>query len=284
MPELPEVETMVRGIRPAIESAVVLQLLATPCQRKPLSLSPSFKTMQRRITQRCITQVRRLAKRVVLEFDNGNLLVFEPRMTGLVLLSDPPTVEHLRFEFQLQRGNDCSSFWIWDRRGLGTLTLYTPAEFEQHFGDGKLGPDALEISLEILQRRLQQTDRPVKVALLDQKLLAGVGNLYASEILHESGIHPELPGSQLRRPQVQKLHAAMLRILQEAIAYEGSTLNDGTYRNALNKDGSYQNKHRVYAKAGEQCITCGQGTILRIVQAQRSTFFCPRCQRYPRSR
>jgi formamidopyrimidine-DNA glycosylase len=118
----------------------------------------------------------------------------------------------------------------------------------------------------------------VKVALLDQRAVAGVGNLYASEILHLARIHPARPCDELARRHWNAIAAAAREVLETAIRYEGSTLSDGTYRNALNKEGGYQNEHRVYAKAGEPCPRCRRGVIERIVQAQRSTFFCPRCQ------
>ena len=118
-----------------------------------------------------------------------------------------------------------------------------------------------------------------EVALLDQKLVAGIGNLYASEILHEAHISPLRPATKLTRDQVQRLHAATQRVLLDAIKHEGSTLGDGTYRNALNQSGGYQNAHRVYAREADQCPTCGRGKVVRIIQAKRSTFFCRCCQR-----
>jgi formamidopyrimidine-DNA glycosylase len=117
------------------------------------------------------------------------------------------------------------------------------------------------------------------VVLLDQQVAAGIGNLYASEILHAAGIHPNRPADSLSAREVAKLHAAARSVLEDAILHEGSTLGDGTYRNALNKAGGYQNVHRVYQKQGEVCRRCRRGVIERTVQAQRSTFFCPRCQR-----
>ncbi len=129
------------------------------------------------------------------------------------------------------------------------------------------------------QARLAATQRAIKVALLDQKLVAGIGNLYASEILHVARIHPQRRGDQLKRSEVRRLSAATQSVLATAIRYEGSTLGDGTYRNVLNQNGSYQNEHRVYARAEERCPTCRRDSIRRIVQAQRSTFFCPRCQK-----
>jgi formamidopyrimidine-DNA glycosylase len=130
-----------------------------------------------------------------------------------------------------------------------------------------------------LRSRLAHRRVPVKVALLDQSALAGVGNLYASEILHVAGIHPRLRCHRLSRRQWQRLADSMLAVLDEAIRYEGSTLADGTYRTVLNNPGGYQNRHRVYDRAGELCPSCGKRAIQRIVQAQRSTFFCPACQR-----
>jgi formamidopyrimidine-DNA glycosylase len=117
------------------------------------------------------------------------------------------------------------------------------------------------------------------VALLDQKLVAGIGNLYASEILHRARIDPQRPAHRLGRAQIARLAAATRFVLEEAIRDEGSTLGDGTYRNALNEAGNYQNAHRVYDRAGERCPSCQRGTVRRIVQAQRSTFYCANCQR-----
>lgn len=284
MPELPEVETMVRGIRSVMEQSVITRFLQCPCDCQPLPISPAFEEFSKRIQGRQIEKVWRRAKRIVIELASSRsnpteFIVFEPRMTGLALVADPPDVEHLRFEFQLKSASGKSSVFFWDRRGLGTLSLLTEQEFAERLGPNQLGPDALEISSNELFQRLRQTSRQVKVSLLDQKLVAGVGNLYASEILHEAGVHPETISQKISRPRVERIHTAMHRILNEAILYEGSTLNDGTYRNALNKDGSYQNKHRVYAKTGEPCQTCGLVPITRIVQAQRATFFCRKCQR-----
>jgi formamidopyrimidine-DNA glycosylase len=103
--------------------------------------------------------------------------------------------------------------------------------------------------------------------------------LYASEILHQAGIHPEVTCQEIQRKGWDRIHAAMRDILQRAIDHEGSTLQDGTYRNAINGEGQYQNQHQVYAKHGEICLRCKRTRIIRIVQSQRSTFFCPRCQR-----
>jgi formamidopyrimidine-DNA glycosylase len=219
---------------------------------------------------------------VVVRLENEQSLVIEPRMTGLVLVGDPPSVEHLRFRIDLD-GGPIKSVWYWDRRGLGSVRLLSPEEFQVALGPEKLGPDALLATAELLQTQLGGSRREIKVALLDQRAIAGIGNLYASEILHLARIHPAKRCDTLRRPHWQALNAATLEVLQRAIRYEGSTLGDGTYRNALNQAGGYQNEHRVYDRAGEVCRSCGKSKIVRTVQAQRSTFHCGRCQRIGKS-
>ena len=282
MPELPEVETMRRGIAVTVGSRI-LDCGPVPCKRRPIAISPRPATFRKRAVGAEITAVERLGKRVVLRLDRGDAVVIEPRMTGLVLVADPPTQEHLRFRIALA-SRSVPEIWFWDRRGLGTVRLYSPAEFEAALGPAKLGPDALVLTAEVLRSRLESSRREIKVALLDQRAVCGVGNLYASEILHRAQVHPQRRCDQVKPRQWQAIHRAMREVLQAAIQYEGSTLGDGTYRNALNEAGGYQHHHRVYARAGEACRSCSRGEIVRIVQAQRSTFFCPRCQKQGRSK
>lgn len=278
MPELPEVETMVRGVRNDCSGRIISSMEFVRCRRKPISVSPERKTVVQRLKGRRIEKVHRLAKRILLELDSQETLVIEPRMTGLLLLSKPPTAEHRRIVWHFEPVPDrACQMEFWDRRGLGTLSLLTPAQLADL--RLKLGPDALIITKQEWQNRLSKTAREIKVALLDQSLVAGIGNLYASEILHRSGISPLRSAATLTAKHIAKLNEATHLILNEAIRFEGSTLNDGTYRNALNKDGSYQNHHRVYQKAGTRCLTCGKAEIQRIVQAQRATFYCSQCQK-----
>lgn len=282
MPELPEVETMVRGIRDVMTGRTLRELRQCPCDCRPLTLSPSFAEMARRANGQSVTAVRRVAKRVVIDLSSRDAFVIEPRMTGLMLIADPPDREHLRLEWCLANGSrsrQTTSVWFWDRRGLGVVRLCDPDELARRLGGDSLGQDALQLTDAAWREVCQRTARPIKVALLDQKLVAGIGNLYASEILHQAGISPLRPASKLTRDQVRRLHAATQRVLLDAIRYEGSTLGDGTYRNALNESGGYQNAHRVYDREAETCPTCRHGKVVRIVQAQRSTFFCRRCQR-----
>jgi len=277
MPELPEVETMRRGILKAVGSRVAAAQ-RVPCKKRPILVQPGPAVLSKKIIGQRIESIGRVGKRVVLHLENGNALVFEPRMTGLVLVADPPTKEHLRFRLDLE-GGPIEAIWYWDRRGLGNVRLLSPKQFQEQLRGEKLGPDALEITPAQMKERIGISKRAIKVALLDQRALAGVGNLYASEILHLCGIHPARRCDLLKVSQWDEIHARMREVLELAIKHEGSTLSDGTYRNALNQAGGYQNQHRVYDKAGEACPTCSRGAILRIVQAQRATFFCPKCQR-----
>lgn len=275
MPELPEVETMCRGIAAIVHSRVV-DVQQPLCTRRPIALSPAWDAFANRIVGRQISQISRRGKRVLVHLDDAQVIVIEPRMTGLVLLADPPTVQHLRLRFLLQ-GGPHDSLLFWDRRGLGTVRLLTDHEADQTLGPGRIGTDALAIDCEELRLRLGTSQRAIKVALLDQKCVAGIGNLYAAEILHVAGVDPRTACARLSIAQWERIHAAIGTVLAEAIDHEGSTLSDGTYRNALNQDGGYQNLHRVYDRAGKPCQRCG-AAIVRLVQAQRSTFFCPKCQ------
>jgi formamidopyrimidine-DNA glycosylase len=279
MPELPEVETMVRGIRPYLLGRSISDVRLGPCRCRPILIQPAITRIRKLSTGQRVLSVTRRAKRIVITLENDWSFVIEPRMTGLMLIDSPPSYEHLRFEWQVGHGGDQGSVWFWDRRGLGTLRLLSAIEMESVLGEERLGPDALDMTATMWRERLARTRRPVKVALLDQKLVAGIGNLYASEILHLAKIHPNRGADELPKRMITRLQAATLEILEEAIRHEGSTLGDGTYRNALNQSGGYQNKHRVYAREGELCPTCGRGRIQRMVQAQRSTFYCGRCQK-----
>lgn len=274
MPELPEVETMRRGLAPVVGAAI--QRVVRPCCRlRPIQLTPGLAAFRRRAVGRRILAVDRLGKRVIVRLDSDDAIVLEPRMTGLALLADPPDEEHLRLVFELS--GTARRLLFWDRRGLGSVRLLDRPQLERAVAS-RLGPDALTVGVAELRQRLAGSRREIKVALLDQRALAGVGNLYASEILHLAGVHPQARCNRLRPAQWSAIGAAMHEVLELAIRYEGSTLSDGTYRNALNQSGGYQNHHRVYDRAGETCPRCLGAPIRRIVQAQRSTFFCPRCQ------
>ncbi len=278
MPELPEVETMVRGIRDHLVGRQIQSTRFCRCYCKPIQISPSKQKLRQALRNSRIHAVQRLAKRIVITLDHSRSMVIEPRMTGLLLLTAPPTPAHRRIRWNLDpQPGLADSFEFWDRRGLGTVRLFNQTELAEL--RDQLGPDPLEMTPDQWAHQLARTRRAIKSALLDQHLVVGIGNIYASEILHRAGISPESPASSLSAEQIAQLAQTSSQILKDAIRYEGSTLGDGTYRNALNRQGGYQNKHCVYQKEGELCPTCRRGQIRRIIQAQRSTFFCPRCQR-----
>ena len=285
---------MVRGVRPHAVGRTITALKrprggvnAAGAPLRPIALTPALSSMAARVRGKLIDAVERRAKRVVLRLAGGRALAIEPRMTGLMLLGAPPTTDHVRLELHLGPGGDSSSddypvLRFWDRRGLGTVTLYEPGELDTRLGPDKLGPDPLALGIQewtaSLTAALKKTGRPVKVALLDQKIAAGIGNLYASETLFHARIAPDRPANELKRSEAARLAAAVVEVLTEAIRYEGSTLSDGTYLNALGDPGRYRNEHRVYQRHGAPCPRCG-AAIVRTVQAQRSTFHCRVCQR-----
>jgi formamidopyrimidine-DNA glycosylase len=275
VPELPEVETMRRGILPIVGSRIE-SAERPPCKLRPILLRPRIDAFDRRVRGKRIMDVGRRGKRVMIEIEDAQTIVIEPRMTGLVLLADPPGPEHLRLRLNLV-GGPSEQLLFWDRRGLGTVRLLRADEVATVI-DSKLGVDALVITAEQLRQRLGASRRAIKVALLDQSAVAGIGNLYAAEILFLSGIDPRTRCDRLTRPQWDRIQRATTSVMGEAIEHEGSTLSDGTYRNALNDAGGYQAHHRVYDRAESSCRRCRDGVIRRIVQAQRSTFFCPVCQ------
>jgi formamidopyrimidine-DNA glycosylase len=277
MPELPEVETMRRGVA-GITGATIVAAERTPCAKRPIQIRPRIDRLNKKVAGVRISSVDRLGKRVVIRTEKDDRIILEPRMTGLVLVSDPPTKEHLRFRLKLRKCKH-KELLFWDRRGLGQITLLSDAQYQAKLTDGSLGPDALDIKQENFADRFQPSRREIKVALLDQSRIAGVGNIYASEILHLAKVHPQARCDRLSTKQYDRIFKFTIDVLETAIRHEGSTLSDGTYRNALNDEGSYQNEHRVYDRAGQKCPSCGKGNVIRIVQAQRSTYYCKACQK-----
>jgi formamidopyrimidine-DNA glycosylase len=277
MPELPEVETMCRRIAPIVGCRI--SNLSRPSSRlQSILMRPRLPAFCRRVKGQTIAALHRIGKRVVLQLNNDDSIVIEPRMTGLILLNDAPNRKHLRLIFDLT-GGSARQLLFWDQRGLGVVSLFSPQQFSDELGPEHIGPDALQVTPEILRERFGGSSRAIKVAMMDQHTLSGVGNLYASEILHRAGVHPAKPCNELKPRHWVAIHSAMQEVLQEAIRHQGSTLRDGTYRAAHDEPGNYQDKHRVYQRSGQPCMQCSKGVIVRIVQAQRSTFFCPVCQR-----
>ena len=158
------------------------------------------------------------------------------------------------------------------------IIIVEAVPLRHHLGDPELGPEPLgpAFTPEELHRRLRRTQRRIKEVLLDQSVLAGIGNIYASEALFRAGIHPRARAAELSAPAAQRLHDAIRDVLDEAIAHRGTTLLN--FADAEGESGAFVDRLRVYDRAEESCLRCG-GPLRRIVQGQRSTYFCPRCQR-----
>ncbi len=286
MPELPEVETMRRGIA-ALSGSRIAEARFPSRGCRALAISPRPDRLAGRLRGARLGAIERHGKRVSIGIasmhgDGPAWLVVEPRMTGLLLVADPPTAKHLRMELLLEAPAPHPALRFWDQRGLGTIRLVDAAGLERACGPRVLGPDGLTVTSAALAERLAESRRAIKVALLDQRVVAGIGNIYAAEILHRAGIDPRTPCRRLSSADVEGIAAAARRILAAAVAHEGSSIGDELYRTADNRKGRFQRLHRVYGREGESCRGCG-GRVERIVQAQRSTFFCATCQpKHPR--
>ncbi len=286
MPELPEVETMCRGLAGIVGRRIErVEFPRGPV--RPLSVWPARWAIARRLEEAEILAVNRRGKRVVLEIGLGGSrsgpdasrrwLVIEPRMTGLMLVVDPPSLAHVRMVVDLQGEVGPRRFLFWDRRGLGTISLFDEAGLETACGPAKLGPDGLVVTGVELVARLGRSQRAVKAALLDQRAVAGIGNIYACEVLFRAGIDPRSRCRRLGHDAWERIAREARRVLAEAVRLEGSSIGDETYRTADSRPGRAQRRHRVYGREGEPCRGCG-GAIERIVLAQRATFFCRSCQ------
>lgn len=297
MPELPEVETMRRGLA-ALVGCRVVKVEFPRGGVRPSPVWPDRGTVVRRLVGRTIQAVDRRGKRLVVEFaavtsglcrrpatGDRRWLVIEPRMTGLMLLAAPPTEQHVRLVLRMQpagcrRPGPSRRLVFWDRRGLGTIRLVDRRALDEVTGPAVLGPDGLEVTAGELAARLGASRRAVKVALLDQRVVAGIGNIYAAESLFRAGIDPRTACRRIGADGWERIALAARQVLAEAVRLEGSSIGDRTYRTVDDRVGRFQHRHLVYGRAGEPCRRCG-ATIARIVQAQRSTCFCPVCQRRP---
>lgn len=288
MPELPEVETMCRGLRGCVGRRITAVSFPRHGRVRGISVAPRPAAVARSIFGRAIAGVHRRGKRVVLELVSirrpARWLVIEPRMTGLMLVTDPPTAEHVRLVLTLDGGGSgIGRLIFWDRRGLGTIRLVDDRGLDAACGATKLGPDGLAVTGDALASRLGRSRRAVKVALLDQRAVAGIGNIYAAEILFRARIDPRTPCRRMGLAAWERIARFTRGVLAEAVRFEGSSIGDLTYRTPDSRFGDFQRRHRVYGREGAACRGCG-GEVERIVQAQRATFFCPRCQVRPRGR
>ncbi len=271
MPELPEVETIAADLRPhLIGAAFVAGHILWP---RTLA-APTADLLNARLAGRRVVDVGRRGKYLLIHLEPAASLIFHLRMTGRldVLAADAglPDGPHLRAWFALADGRRLA---FTDARKFGRIWLVEDAAEVV----GKLGPEPLDLAFtsEMLASRLRDRRAAIKSILLDQTVIAGVGNIYADEALFLAGIHPLRPASGLNEAEIGRLWDALRFVLRESVAARGTLLRD--YRTPYGQEGVYQNRLRVYRRAGERCRRCG-ATIERIRVAQRSTHFCPCCQ------
>jgi formamidopyrimidine-DNA glycosylase len=271
MPELPEVETVVRTLRPLLCGRLIVGVRTSGLPlRQPWD--PAWAAAFRR--GRRVVSLRRRGKWILAELSRGATLVFHLGMTGRlqVVPAAQPLEPHTHLVFPLRPGGCELRFH--DPRRFGAVGLYRPAELKAFFAD-RLGADPFRVSVDWLFAQLQKTDRCLKAVLLDQQVLAGVGNIYADESLFAARLHPARPGASVTRREAGRLRRALVQVLRRAIAQNGSTIRDYLY--GENGRGSYQNEFRVYAQTGRPCRRC-RTPIVQVRLAGRSTHFCPTCQ------
>ena len=280
MPELPEVETMVRGLRPALEGRTIEQ---TQVHDPFLLQGCDAREFTRRGRKVKVEEVGRRGKWVVITLaDHRGMIVIQPRMTGGFWLVDPPRPDHVRLSFRLAK--PIAMVWYCDARRLGKIQWFASPELAAEAFARSHGPDALEIARPDLRSRLRRTNRGIKPALMDQKVLAGIGNIYADEVLFAARIHPERTGLALSQAELSRLHHAITEVLNLAIAAEGSSFDAG-YRTVLGLEGGFLAVNAMYGRGGQPCRSCGQPIQKTRIAGLlgRPTYFCPVCQpRRPR--
>ena len=273
MPELPEVETIVRELRPQLVGHRLgpVQMGTLPLRRR---WSASWEIA---LAGRQVREVWRRGKWIVLELDRSLHLVFHLGMTGqlTVMPSAEAAAPHTHLVSNLDLGGRQLRFR--DIRRFGSVTLFgTRHELDEFFRVTSLGPEPFDLDRTYWRTRLAATNRSLKAVLLDQRVVAGVGNIYADESLFEASIHPARIAREVRPAQAERLRQAVVTVLNRAIDKRGSSIRD--YVGGSGQPGQYQEEFRVYGRTGKPCMRCGR-PIVRIRLAGRSTHFCSRCQR-----
>lgn len=285
MPELPEVETVRRGLEPVLAGA---RLARVETRRDDLRF-PFPRDLVQRLTGARIERLERRAKYLLAPTDRGDVLVMHLGMTGRFEIEGArgkrpggfryavsPDERHAHVLFETEAG---ARIVFFDPRRFGYMDLIPQAGLAGHPWFARLGPEPLgpDFTADYLKRAFRARRQNPKTLLLDQRVVAGLGNIYVCEALHRAGISPLKPAGKVSRARAQALVPAIREVLAEAIQAGGSTLRD--YAAADGALGYFQHRFCVYDREGEACARggCG-GTVERIVQAGRSTFFCRRCQ------
>ena len=268
MPELPEVETTVRGLARVLEGRRIAHVEA-----RRADLRRSFPNdLGQRLTGATVTGLRRRAKYGLIDTDRGDTLVFHLGMSGHWRLDPSGVGKHDHFLIETEEGRRVA---LNDARRFGSLDLVGTAALDQWPPFAALGPEPFALDARDLKRRLAGRKAAIKLLLLDQRIVAGLGNIYVCEALYRAKIHPARAGGSLSLNRLQRLVPAIHDVLDEAIAAGGSTLKD--FVSPDGELGYFSKAFAVYDREGQPC-GCG-GTVRRIVQGGRSTFYCPKCQR-----
>jgi formamidopyrimidine-DNA glycosylase len=275
MPELPEVETIARGLAKRV-SGDVIESVWLSNKKEPFKSTP--KQIAKTLSDTRILDVRRVGKHIVLDLQPVNGASTKPSsarqwivhlgMTGRMLIDTPASEipKHTHAIAKLSSGRELRFV---DPRRFGRLAV-TETSFSGP------GAEPLDIGFEEFARLFHKRKTPIKSALLNQKLLHGVGNIYADESLFRAGIRPKRQAASLTRAELERLHKAVKEVLREAIKLGGSSVSD--YVDSEGREGFFQLQHRVYMRTGEPCLTC-KTPIKRIVVAGRGTHYCPKCQK-----
>jgi formamidopyrimidine-DNA glycosylase len=276
MPELPEVETVRRGLAPALEG----HTLSRVQMYRPNLRFPFPDGFGQRLTGKTVKSVERRAKFLLITLDDGTVLISHLGMSGSFRIyeADPPALDkHDHVVFQVSNGFEIRYN---DPRRFGFMDLTTESEMPDHPMLLKIGPEPVHPGLtgSELAERLKNKVAPIKAALLDQRVIAGIGNIYACEALFMAGISAKRKASTVQGGRADKLAAAIQEVLLKAIEAGGASLKD--HRQTSGELGYFQHSFQVYGRAGEACSVCVPDVpISKMTQSGRSTFFCPRCQR-----
>jgi formamidopyrimidine-DNA glycosylase len=276
MPELPEVETVVRDLRPQLAGRRITSVRTSGLKlRKPWSAD-----FDAALVGQKVLGVERRGKWIVVRLQRGQYLVLHLGMTGQLTVekTDRPLRDHVHLVLGLDGGKRQLRFR--DVRRFGSATLFADADaLERSFAASKLGPEPFAFDVGYWKDRLARADRALKAILLDQRVVAGVGNIYADEALFEARLHPARLGRGLSAAEAEHLRGAVVTVLERAIDRRGSSIRD--YVGGSGQRGGYQDEFRVYGRKGKPCPRC-RTAIERVRLAGRSTHFCPKCQPPPR--
>jgi formamidopyrimidine-DNA glycosylase len=290
MPELPEVETIRRQLAPLVEGRKIARIeILDPRWSRPLAPDE----LEAALLGRRVERLGRRGKYLVWSLSGDVHLAQHLRMTGAVLSDPKPEPEHARVRIQLGPpprraqgkgvgGARTRRLVIVDPRRFGTGELLLGGEALDAFMRARLGPEPFdaEFTAEALRALARGRNAPIKAFLLDQRRIAGVGNIYADEALHRAGIHPLRPAGRLTREQYARLREAVIEALRAGIDAKGASISD--YRHVDGVRGSFQDRFAVYGRAGEPCPRCGT-TIVKSTVAGRGTYVCETCQPRPRA-